>query len=74
MAHCVHMLPAEEDLMASTKTAIAHCPVSNTFLNSGFSPINKFLDKDISVGLGTGKPYQLEFSCGDNDYNDIKIS
>ncbi|CAG7729671.1 unnamed protein product [Allacma fusca] len=53
MAHCVHLDSGEEDLLKQTGTSVAHCPTSNMFLNSGFSPIQNYLDKDIAVGLGT---------------------
>lgn len=39
--------------MAKTNTGIAHCPISNMFLNSGVSPIPAYLKAGVSrIGLG----------------------
>lgn len=53
LAHCVWLTSAETDLLARTKTAVAHCPVSNMKLGSGVAPIPQYLDRGITVGLGT---------------------
>jgi guanine deaminase len=40
LAHCIHMRPEEIDLIVSTPSVIAHCPVSNTLLGSGVMPLD----------------------------------
>jgi len=52
LAHCVHLNDAEIDLLAKTRTAVAHCPSSNMRLGSGVPPIRKLLDCGVTVGLG----------------------
>lgn len=50
-AHGIHFNSAEIDLLASTKTGIAHCPVSNEKLASGTAKIREMLEKGVPVGL-----------------------
>ncbi len=52
LAHCVHLDPAELDMLANTRTNVAHCPSSNLKLGSGIAEITRMLDLDISVSLG----------------------
>ncbi len=52
LAHCVHLNDAEIDLLAKTRTSVAHCPSSNMRLGSGVPPIRKLLDRGVTVGLG----------------------
>ena len=51
-AHCVQLNDAEVSLLAETKTGIAHCPISNMFLNSGVCRVGELLELGASVGLG----------------------
>jgi len=53
MAHCVWSDDNEIDLIRRKNVYIAHCPQSNTNLASGIAPVRKFLNKKISVGLGS---------------------
>lgn len=53
MAHGVHLSDAELEIFEKTRTAIAHCPTSNTKLRSGFCDVRRLLDANIKVGLGT---------------------
>ncbi|HWR41743.1 amidohydrolase family protein [Sporomusa sp.] len=53
MAHCIYNDDAEIELMAKNKVHVAHCPYSNNNLASGIAPIRKYIDKGISVGLGS---------------------
>jgi 8-oxoguanine deaminase len=50
-AHGVHFNDAELDLLAKTKTGIAHCPVSNLRLGSGIARVPEMLERGIPVGL-----------------------
>ncbi len=53
IAHAVHLDDAEIELLAATKTNIAHCPTSNLKLGSGIADSAKWLSHGISFGLGT---------------------
>jgi 5-methylthioadenosine/S-adenosylhomocysteine deaminase len=52
LAHCVHLNPAEFQILAKTQTNVAHCPSSNLKLGSGIAEITRMLDQGISVSLG----------------------
>ena len=51
-AHVVHLEDDEIALMKETNTGIAHCPISNMFLNSGVCRIPELMKADVRVGLG----------------------
>ncbi|MDR2070454.1 MAG: amidohydrolase family protein, partial [Treponema sp.] len=53
MAHCVWPEEGEIELMAERGVFIAHCPQSNTNLASGIAPVRRFLERGVSVGLGS---------------------
>jgi cytosine/adenosine deaminase-related metal-dependent hydrolase len=53
LAHCVHINEAEMDLLAQSKTTVAHNPESNMNNAVGSADVTKMLDKDINAGLGT---------------------
>jgi cytosine/adenosine deaminase-related metal-dependent hydrolase len=50
-AHGVHFNDAELDLLALTKTGVAHCPTSNLRLGSGIARVPEMLDRGVPVGL-----------------------
>jgi cytosine/adenosine deaminase-related metal-dependent hydrolase len=55
-AHCV-MVDAEEiALLASTQTAVAHCPRSNAALGCGVAPLAELGEAQVRVGVGTDSP------------------
>lgn len=51
-AHSVHVNETEMGLFAKTGSGVAHCPCSNMRLASGISPVKKFRDAGVKVGLG----------------------
>ncbi|MBC7142689.1 MAG: 8-oxoguanine deaminase [Rhodobacteraceae bacterium] len=51
-AHCVKLDRAEIDLLARSRTGIAHCPCSNCRLGSGIAPVRRMRDAGVRVGLG----------------------
>lgn len=53
MAHCIHCTEEEKVLLESGDVTVAHCPTSNLNLMSGLAPIRDYLDRGISVGLGS---------------------
>jgi guanine deaminase len=53
MAHCVWSDEDEIAMMREKNVYIAHCPQSNMNLSSGIAPVRRFLNNDISVGLGS---------------------
>ncbi len=55
-AHCVHIGESEMHTMSRHHAGVAHCPSSNLKLASGFAPVNKMIEHDIKVGIGTDGP------------------
>ena len=53
LAHCVKVSDRDIELIAETASSIAHCPKSNAKFGHGFAPLEKFLEKEISVGFGS---------------------
>lgn len=51
-AHGIHFNDEELKLLASTKTGICHCPISNMKLSSGIARIPEMLEMGVKVGLG----------------------
>ena len=52
----IHMTQLTDDeihLISETGTQVVHCPQSNLKLASGFCPVQKLLDNNINVALGT---------------------
>lgn len=56
VAHCVHLDDEEFDLLAETRTAVAHCPGANLKLASGIADLPRMLSRGIRVGLGADGP------------------
>jgi 5-methylthioadenosine/S-adenosylhomocysteine deaminase len=56
LAHAVHLTDAEIERIASTGTAVAHCPASNLKLASGIARVPDLLSAGATVGLGTDGP------------------
>ena len=52
LAHCVHLTPHEQKLLASTDTTVAHCPGSNLKLASGIAPIPELMAMGVRCTLG----------------------
>ena len=69
MGHGIHLSPGELDILATTKTAIAHCPTSNAphkelGLGSGLFDFKKVEKKGVAWALGSdigGGPYLSMF-------------
>lgn len=53
LAHCVTVSDDDLHLIAESGTSIAHCPKSNAKFGHGYAPLEKFLDKELKVGLGS---------------------
>ena len=53
MAHCVWCTDEELDMIQERNVFVAHCPQSNENLASGIAPVRAFLERGISVGLGS---------------------
>lgn len=50
-AHGIHFTEEELQLLAQTKTGVAHCPISNMKLSSGIAKIPRMLELGVPVGL-----------------------
>ena len=53
IAHGVHLMPEELDLLAASSTHIVHNPKSNMKLASGVAPVPDMLSRGMLPGLGT---------------------
>ncbi|XP_069361751.1 guanine deaminase isoform X2 [Maniola hyperantus] len=53
MAHAVYLSECEMSIFARKGVSVAHCPASNTRLQSGLCPVRTLLDHNVCVGLGT---------------------
>jgi guanine deaminase len=53
LAHNVHTTDGELERLATTRTAIAHCPTSNAALGSGMFSLRRHLKAGVHVTLGT---------------------
>ena len=53
LGHCIHLAPEERRTLRAAGAAVVHCPNSNAFLKSGIMPLRRWLDEDLTVGLGT---------------------
>ena len=53
LAHCVTVSDSDIELITGSGTRIAHCPKSNAKFGHGYAPLEKFLDAEIAVGLGS---------------------
>jgi 5-methylthioadenosine/S-adenosylhomocysteine deaminase len=53
VAHCVWLDDREIALLASTGTAVAHCPCSNMKLSSGSARVGALQAAGVTVGLGS---------------------
>ncbi|GAA4009884.1 guanine deaminase [Deinococcus rubellus] len=53
LAHNVHMTERELGAMAAHRCTSAHCPCSNSALDSGFFPLKQHLAAGVRVSLGT---------------------
>ena len=53
LAHGVHVSAEEIDLLAERETSVVHCPASNMKLASGMAPVQEYLDRGVTVALGT---------------------
>ncbi|WZL77482.1 amidohydrolase [Eubacteriales bacterium mix99] len=52
-AHCVHLTYEDMELLDAHRVKVVHCPSSNMKLASGFAPVDEFLDRGMTVALGT---------------------
>jgi len=52
LAHCVNLDENEMEIIARTKTGVAHNPMSNMLNAVGVAPITKMLEKNVNIGLG----------------------
>ncbi len=53
LGHCIHISPAEMDIIRETGTMVCHNPESNMGNAVGCSPVLKLYEKGILIGLGT---------------------
>ena len=52
-AHCTFLSPPDLANLSKTKTAVAHCPLSNAYFSAQPFRLREALDAGVPVGLGT---------------------
>lgn len=52
LAHCIHLSPEEQAILARSRTVVAHCPSSNLKLASGVAHISELLAAGVRCGVG----------------------
>ena len=53
LAHAIWLDEHDLDLLAATRTKVAHNPVSNLYVGTGVAPVPEMLARGVGVGLGT---------------------
>ena len=53
LVHAIWLDDREIDTVAERGARIAHCPASNMFLGDGVTPVRRYLERGVTVGLGT---------------------
>lgn len=53
LAHCIRVDETDIDTLGQTGSKVVHCPKSNAKLRHGRAPLTKFLERSITVGLGS---------------------
>ena len=74
VAHGVHFNDNDIDILLRSGCGICHCPSSNMRLASGIAPIQHYLERGLSIGLGVdGSPNTWDSSCavGLRDFNAV---
>lgn len=64
-AHAIYVSDGEWKQLSQTQSAVAHCPSSNIFLQSGRMPYEKIAEFAIRCGLGSDVGAGPEFSLWD---------
>jgi guanine deaminase len=53
LAHCIHMTDPELEIIRRHRSAVAHCPTSNTLLDSGVMPLDRMCEQGIDYAVCT---------------------
>ena len=53
MAHCNFLNESDGEIYLETGTAVAHCPISNSYFANSVFPVKKFKEQGLEMGLGT---------------------
>ena len=53
LAHCIRVNESDIETLAETESKVAHCPKSNAKLRHGRAPLAEFLEREVTVGLGS---------------------
>ena len=71
LAHCVWLDEEEKNILEQEQIKVLHCPSANLKLGSGIAPIPEYLDRGISVSLGSdGAPCNNNM----NIFNEMRLA
>ena len=51
--HCTYVNNKDIEIIADRQASIVYCPVSNYWSGAGYAPLEKFMQEDINILLGT---------------------
>jgi len=51
--HCTYVNNNDIEIIADRRASIVYCPISNYWSGAGYAPLEKFLQEDINILLGT---------------------
>jgi len=53
LGHCIHLEDDEVQMLAETRSIVAHCPTANLFLRSGMLPWDQYVGEGLRMGLAS---------------------
>lgn len=53
LGHAIHLSDRELGRLVESGSHVSHCPASNLFIGAGVMPLARYLEADLSVGLGS---------------------
>jgi len=53
LVHCVHITDEDIDIIENSGTSIALCLRSNNYIGVGFPPMEKLINRNINISIGT---------------------
>ena len=71
LGHCVQITDRDRRLLTETDARVAHNPLTNLALGTGFAPVPELIESGVTVGLGTDN---ASASHTVNPINDVRFA